>query len=142
MLKVFDTDLCEIRKAKSPKIRTIEINADILNIPVREMNNKIVEAVKMNIAGGDLYIKVDIVGKCSTEDIEDLYDYVESAITSAYCTNNIIKKNNDRLGTFGLPKVNMKNINLLKWVKYESPVCGIGFEVGKKGSFWKKRMVK
>ena len=142
MLKVFDTEECVIRTAKNPIVQIIEIDVGVLDMPIKEMSNILLEKLNLVGSSGDLYVKVYVTGKCTKEDIEDLYDYVESAITNLHCSNVELDKNKDRLGLFGLPKINIKNVNLLKWIKYRSDVVGIGFEVSKKGSVWKKRMVK
>lgn len=145
MLKIFDVeDLC-VKKFKNDansKIITMSISAKLLDQNIFDMIDTITkELAKVDVVK-NMYFKINIFDDCSKEDVEDFYDYIEIALTRLFCTDRIKKERIDRLGTFGLPILNMKINNLLKWAKYETKITGIGFEVRKSGSFWSKRMVK
>lgn len=146
MLKVFDFRKEKIRTVRDESkvaVYTYEIDASILDLPLKDMMatvKNILSASEKDGSKSFMYVKVDVVGNCSKEDIEDLYDIVESALTDIWCTG--VASGSDRMGTYMLPDIRMKTSNLLKWFKWQIAWCGLGVEVGKKNSVWKKRMVK
>ena len=147
MLKIFDAKDLMIKKIKNEYVfvANIEINSDVLNFPIPVMNDilksKIYDVLKKN-CHKYIYFKIKVVNSATKEDIEDLYDYIESAITDCCCTKIIIADRQERLGLYGIPKIKMKAANILKWIKEESVIDGLNLEVSKQGSFWQKRMVK
>lgn len=124
-------------------------HSEILDLPLTEMLSGLKQCLK-NISEYDIkdkiiYYDIKITGKCDKNDIEDLYDYIENVLTDIYCENyeeNKKTEEQDRLGLFGLPKINMKVTNYLRWIKFNTKIYGIGFEVGKINSCWNKRMIK
>lgn len=124
-------------------------HSEILSLPIMEMIKGLKECLKdthgYDINGKVIYYDIKITGRCDKNDVEDLYDYIENVLTDIYCENyeeNKKAEEQDRLGLFGLPEINMKTMNYLRWVKFNTRIEGIGFEVGKINSCWKKRMVK
>lgn len=149
-MKVFNLKTYRIEKIKEKQNDVVVINkffnADILNLPLKEMNTILVENLKTEpkaASGKKVFYNIKITGKCNREDIEDLYDYIENVITDLYCTNYEVKADQqDRLGLYGLPEINLKTMNYLRWIKFHTPIAGIGFEVGKLNSCWNKRLIK
>ena len=146
-MKIFDTEKFVVKNVKDPQIVRVDIESSWLDLPIAQMMDKIYDVIRAEFFAGAsnspyVYVKCDIVGESNKSDIEDLYVYIESTITKLFCSGEEREAQKERLGIYGLPKLNMKTVNLLKWVKYESIVKGIGLEVGQKNGFWKKRLIK
>ena len=146
-MKIFDTEKFVVRNVKEPQMIRVDIDSSWLDLPIAQMMEKIYDIIRVEFCTGSskspyVYVKCDIVGESNKSDIEDLYVYIESAITKLFCSGEEREAQKERLGVYGLPKLNMKTVNLLKWVKYHPIVKGIGLEVGQKNGFWKKRLIK
>ena len=139
----------KIKKKNNAIIIRKAFHSEILNLPIKEMIKGLRECLK-DIHGYDInekviYYDIKITGKCDKNDIDDLYDYIENVLTDIYCDNyeeNQKAEEQERLGLFGLPKINMKTMNYLRWIKFNTKIVGIGFEVGKINSCWNKRLIK
>lgn len=141
MLKIFDINKGEIKRAHNCKKVNISISSGVLDWKYTEMYNTLKCIIAEQAIAPYMFWSFDVIDQCTKEDIEDLYNTIESILVDYY-TNNV-EKNEKRLGTFGLPeKINLKKVNLLRLLNFEGRVDGFNFEVGKKGGFWKKRMVK
>lgn len=127
-----------------------DIPVTILDMPLSAMMQTLREMFEKIIAhtqNKNVFFNISIDGKATKEDIIDLYDYIENALTDVFADNipheqNIDKEKDYRLGTYGMPKVNMKNINYMKWINGQSSLSGIGFKVYKHGSHWSRRLIK
>lgn len=147
MLKIFDLTDNSIKKSKklsNLKIFEIELDEGILNLKFSDT----IDIIKKNIinctyTNNDyVYFKLNISGKCTKQDIEDLYGMTETVLVNLFVTDDIKPEQQDRLGIFGLPQINLKTINLMRLVRYKNTVSGFGFEIAKKNNLWAKRMVK
>ena len=110
---------------------------------LKEMFETVVEQTKNK----NVFFHIYVQGEATTEDINDLYDYIENALTDVFANNSelnlIQEKSKDiRLGTYGLPDINFKKINYMKWINGCSSLSGIGLKVQKYGSHWSRRMIK
>lgn len=149
-MKVFNLKTYRVEKIKEKQNDVVVVNrcfnADILNLPLKEMNVILAENLQIEpkaTSGKKVFYNIKIAGKCNREDIADFYDYIENVITDLYCTNCEVKADQqDRLGLYGLPEINLKTMNYLQWIKFNAPIAGIGFEVGKLNSCWNKRLIK
>ena len=117
MLKIFDLQKLTIRKIKNVQVVNISFYSQILNLPIEQMiqqiKNELIKWDELVQTARYLYWKIEITGQCDKEDVEDIYEIIESLLTELYCTNIQIEENSERLGLYGIPNVNMKTINLL-----------------------------
>ena len=143
MFKVFN-----IKEEAIEKMRAIEqnyciIKSDILDLPYGEMYQRVRHICeKMTVNNGQLFVHIDVTGEADREDIEDIYNVCEDVLTNCFCSEEINEEKAERLGLFGLPDINMKAVNLLRWIKHKSEVEKLSLVVMKQNSFWKKRLVK
>lgn len=151
MEKILDLENLKIRRLRRGDLIVKKyIHANILNMPLAKMNDllkRLFEDCKTEVVCGNVFFDIQVSGDCIAEDVGDLYDYVENALTDVFCTKIELTKEEDfkrseRLGTYGLPKVNLKKMNYLRWIKNYDTVKGIGFKVQKEGSSWNRRMMK
>ena len=151
MEKILDLENLKIRRLRRGDLIVKKyIQSSVLNMPIVKMSDlmkRIFEDCKAEVEGRCVFFEVNIVGDCSTDDIVDLYDYVENALTDVFCTKVELTKEedfkrNERLGTYGLPKVNLKKMNYLRWIKNYDTVKGVGFLVKREDGNWNRRMVK
>ena len=147
MLKVFDfvtEKIQNIRDGEQIEVCDIIVNSSVLDMPVKDMMKLFDDLIDMSGAKEStkkyLYTRVCVEGKYTKEDLEDLYDAFESALTQYWCKES--EPIGNRMGEYGLPKLKIKVSNLLRWMKWQVKWHGMGFEVVGKNSVWKKRMVK
>lgn len=151
MEKFLDLNKYSVEKLKREDLIIYKkISATILDMPVTSMmetlKNMFQELVEYTNKA-NVFFNIAVQGNATVEDIDDLYDYIENALTDVFANNLKVdlqteKDKEIRLGTYGLPQVNMKNINYMKWINGHSSLSGIGFKVYKHGSHWSRRMIK
>ena len=91
MLKIFDKNKFIIKRLKEDNvlIASLELDSKLLDLPLVLLNDILAGKIERALAGNDkryVYFKVSVVGECNKGDIEDFYDYVESAIVKFCCT--------------------------------------------------------
>ena len=151
MEKFLDLNKYTIEKLKREDLIIYKkISVTILDMPITGMmetlKNMFQELVEYTNKA-NVFFNIIVQGNAIVEDIDDLYDYIENALTDVFANNLKVdlqtEKNKEiRLGAYGLPQVNMKNINYMKWINGHSSLSGIGFKVYKHGSHWSRRMIK
>lgn len=150
MQKYFNFETKKIHKITKRTQATIirkAFHADCLNLPLTQMLAELKKALTVtditNLTTDIIYYDIKLSGQCTKEDVEDFYTYVENVLTDLYCTEyNENSPEQERLGLYGLPQLNLKTMNYLRWIKSSSRPLGFGFEVGKLNDSWSKRMIK
>lgn len=154
MDKILDLQTYAIKRLNKNVVVIEEyIDAQILDIPLQHMQEILKQRLSKNIdslINKNVFYNIYVTNIYTKTDIYDVYDYVENALTDIFCVSKALTKEQQqqqaeresRLGLYGLPQTNLKNINYLRWIKSVPTIKGIGFKVQAINGSWSRRMIK